>query len=386
MTERSFFRRLHGSALRVQVPLVLATIPAAALLYAVAVAPVIVDVAMADAGAPAQAAARTALLAVAATMVACVAVATLGAALLLRGSVRTVVERLLEATGAIAHGDFGHRIRSDRTDELGRLAGSIDVMAERLERLEEARRRLLACVSHELRTPLTIIRGHAFTLARREANAVRRERLELVEAEAVRLAELIEDLVDASSLQAGSVRLRIERCDLARLVESTASRFVEEAAMRGVALELRGVQRPIVVDADPARIEQVLSNLVGNAVRHANAGTAITVQVASRRGAAWRSVSVRNHGPAVTADLAERIFEPFVQGEGGTGRVGLGLSIAHGLAAAHGGALTLESTGNGDDAVEFRLTLPPPGRVDPAAASRAPQPGRAHGRLQLAET
>jgi signal transduction histidine kinase len=237
-----------------------------------------------------------------------------------------------------------------------------------------------------LRTPLTIIRGHAFTLARRETSVVRRERLELVEAEAARLAELIEDLVDASSLHAGSVRLRIERCDLARLVASTSERFVEEAAMRGVAIDVRGVQRAVPIDADPARVQQVLANLLGNAVRHADAGSTIEVQVASRRGGHPRFVTVANRGPAVCASIAPRIFEPFVQGDGSTGRIGLGLAIAHGLAAAHGGDLTLESTGALSGRIEFRLALPSPGRLEPAPARASDRVRRRPSRLRLVET
>jgi two-component system sensor histidine kinase BaeS len=372
VSEGTFFRRLHGTALRVQLPLVLATVPLAAAIYGLAVAPVIVDEAMAGASADAREAAQAAMALVVATMIGCVLVASLGAALLLRGSVRAVVERMHAATSAIADGDFAHRIGGERSDELGRLACSIDTMAERLERLEQARRRLLACVSHELRTPLTIIRGHAYTLARSERDAVRRDRLELVEEEAARLGELVEDLVDASSLHAGSVRLRVERCDLALLVDATVARFRDAATARGVRIEVRGVERPLPIDADPARVEQVLANVVANAVRHADHGTAIELQLAARRGAHPRFVTIANRGPAVPGELAGRIFEPFVQGEQARGRVGLGLAIAHGLASAHGGSLTLESSGVLSGVVEFRLMLPPPARLPRATEPDLP--------------
>lgn len=223
MTGDGVFRRLHDATLRVQVPLVLGAVPLAACLYGVAVAPVVVEVAMDDAATSDRDAALEAMRLVVGMIVACVGVATAGAALLLRGSVRAVVERMRDATAAIARGEFTHRIGGGRSDELGSLATSIDTMAERLERLEHARRRLLACVSHELRTPLTIIRGYAYSLARSEPDPVRRDRLEMVEAEAARLGELIEDLMDASSLHAGSVRLRVERCDLEGLQFNVAT-------------------------------------------------------------------------------------------------------------------------------------------------------------------
>lgn len=373
MSEGGFFRRLHGATIRVQVPVILATIPLAAWLYGVTVAPMVMEVAMEGERSDARSAARDATMLLVWMLVACVGVATAGAALLLRGSVRAVVERMHHATRAIARGDFTHRIGDARGDELGRLASSIDTMAERLERLEQARRRLLACVSHELRTPLTIIRGHAYTLGRSERDALRLERLQLVESEAVRLGELIEDLVDASSLHAGSVRLRVERCDLVDVVARVADRFREEAAMRGLRIEQRCSQRAASVDGDPGRIEQLLDNLFANALRHAIAGTAIEVAISAGRGSAPRAVTVANRGPAIPRQLAERIFEPFVQGDGAHGRVGLGLAIAQGLAVAHGGLLTLASTGQGTGVVAFRLVLPAPDRHESRTAPLASQ-------------
>lgn len=387
MSEGSIFRRLHGSAVRVQVTIVLAVIPIAALLYGVVATPVVVDVAMAGAPEHAQHAARASTRLAVGIVVLVVSLATIGASLLLRGSLRSVVEQLQTATMAVARGDFAHRVGSRRSDELGELARSIDTMAGRLERLEQSRRRMLACVSHELRTPLTIIQGHAFTLARREPDPVRRDRLELVQAEAARLAELIEDLVDASCLHAGSVRLRVERHDLAEIVRATARRFHEEAGVRGVQLVVAGDERAVPVDVDAARIDQLLANVLANAVRHADAGTRIVVTLSPGRGSNARAVIVENRGPAIPPAVASRIFEPFVQGNDRTGRVGLGLAIAHDLAAAHGGRLVLASRGEQDGVVRFRLELPAPCRSSSprAEVERAPV-RRATSRLRLVET
>jgi signal transduction histidine kinase len=296
--------------------------------------------------------------------VACAAMASFGAALLLRGSIRAGVEELQAATAAIAAGEFDHRVaRSDRRDELGHLADAIDAMASRLQHLEQARRRLLACVSHELRTPLTIVRGHAFTLARSEAEPARRSRFGLIEAEAARLAGLMDDLVDAASLHAGGVRLRRERCDLLGLVEAACGRFQAAAAEAEVGIRISAEGRRHDVDVDPLRLDQVLANLLANAVRHAPGGTTIEVRVVHGAGDR-RIVEVSNRASEIPASLAERLFEPFVQHGEQSGRVGLGMGIARDLIEAHGGALLLVARGC-EGWFTLRFDLPAPGRLPP---------------------
>jgi signal transduction histidine kinase len=339
--------RLHDATLRVQLPLVLAAIPTITALYAFAVVPV-------DTG-PAV------------LLVASVAFATLAAGLLLRGSIRTTVEQLQGATDAIARGDFRHRIHSARADELGSLAASIDCMAERLERLEHARRRMLACVSHELRTPLTIIQGHAFTLARHECDVIRRERLELVQAEATRLAGLIGELVEAASLHAGGVRLRVERCDLVAILRDEVERFEDEAEHRDLRIELRAPAR-LALDADPMRVGQVVANLLANALRHAEPGSVLAVEADEDPGG-MRRVRVINRCEPIPADIAARVFEPFVQGSARSGSVGLGLAIVQALVDAHGGSVSLDAAAAATGLARFTILLPAPSRV-------APQPAR----------
>jgi signal transduction histidine kinase len=354
----SLLAHLHAATIRVQVPIVLVAIPMVAALYGLILVHGAADIAGDDAQPETLHAVAHAVRVVVWSLVACVAAATGGAALLLRGSLRATVERIESATLAIADGTFSHRIRSGRHDELGRLAAAIDTMAERLERLEQARRRLLACVSHELRTPLTIIRGTAFTLARNEPDPQRRTRLALVQDESAHLAALIEDLVDAASLHAGSVRLEVESCDLGTLVVATCARFEELARARALEVLVDRPDRRVPVDLDPIRFDQALGNLLANAIRHAAAGTTLRVRIepaTGRRGT--HALLVSNQGSSISAELRARLFEPFEQGDGG-GRLGLGLTIAHGLVASHGGQLALESDGACDGTVTFRMSLP----------------------------
>lgn len=357
MTPARLLERLHGAALRIQLPLVLAAVPVIIALYALAVVPIAVAVTVPDASPAMLEAATRAARAAVVMLVLSVAVATGAAGMLLRGSLRATVDRLKQATDAIARGDFRHRVASGRTDELGQLAASIDVMAGRLQRLEHSRRRMLACVSHELRTPLTIIQGYAFTLARHEQDAIRRDQLDLIQGEAARLAGLIEDLVEAASLHAGGVRLRVAPMDLAMLVRLEAERFHEEAGMRDVTIDVRLPDAPVAAEIDPSRMGQVMANLIANAVRHAERASSVQVTLEATRGEPIR-VAVENQCEPMPDHVVDHAFEPFVQGEARSGSVGLGLAIVHAIVVAHGGSVQLDRPAALQGRARFEVELP----------------------------
>lgn len=350
-------RALNHAAINVQLPLVMVLIPVTTALLGITLMAFADDFIRDGQAAGSERAVVAAVGLIIVFLLLGVVASTVSAAMLLRGSIRAAVEQLHGATEAIAHGDFQHRITSARRDELGRLARSIDTMAERLERLDQARRRTLACVSHELRTPLTIIRGHAYTLARTEQVSARRDRLELVQGETVRLADLIEDLVEASTLYSGSARLATEPRDLVDLVRATVTRFDDRARERDIQLELTTARPTVPANVDPGRLDQMLANLLVNAIRHTEAGSIVRISVSLDSPDEHPVIAVVNLG-CIEPGLAETIFEPFVQGEHRAGRIGLGLTITHALAAAHGGMLQLARTGMSDGEVEFRIVLP----------------------------
>jgi two-component system sensor histidine kinase BaeS len=381
---RGIVPTLRRQAIRVQLPLVLVAIPGLLALHATwipaVVASTLAEGADADRRDAITAGARAALV----VAVALVAAAAAAAALLLRGTIRAVVEHIHAVTEAIARGEFTGRVASRRQDELGKLAHSIDSMAERLERLEHARRRMLACVSHELRTPLTIVQGHAFSLARTEAVASRTERLELIQHEAARLAALVDELVEASSIHAGGMRIRPEAGDLVELVGAQVARHAELAAARHVAIELRCVRHRVPAAVDPERFDRLVGNLLANAVRHAPRGSTVGVGVDERRDGS-RVVEVTNPCGPFPEELARRVFEPFVQGEHRRGGVGLGLTIAHGIASAHGGRLELDVDAAMRGTARFRLVLPAPAPTLDARSVRTRRVGAARRIAPAAE-
>lgn len=357
---------LRRAALRVQLPVVLSLVPVVAGLHGIAVVDVVVPDAMDGAEPEVVDRARRGAQVVVAAVVAVVAAACAAAGLLLRGTISSVVERLHAAAEALARGDVSGRVSDGRRDELGELGRAIDVLGDRLRRLEQARRRTLACVSHELRTPLTIVQGHAFTLARTEPDTSRRRRLELVQAEAVRLADLVDELVDAASLHAGGARLEPGRVDLAAAAAAAADRFADTAAAAGIDITVSADRRPRWIEADARRLDQALGNLLANAVRHAPSGSSIDVRVEllpDRR----RRVVVSNRSEPIEPEVLSRIFEPFVQGGTRSGSVGLGLAITRAIAEAHGGQVSIDEDAARGGLVEVCLALPAPTRTSTVA-------------------
>lgn len=365
--------RVRALPIQVQVFALLLAAPIVVALLGMSLAPLAVEEAMAGERRQSVAAVAGAVRIAVGVVAICASVAAWGAAAILRGSIGALVGRMQDATDAVARGRFRHRIESTRSDELGRLAHAIDLMAARLERLEAARRRMLASVSHELRTPLTIIRGQAFTLSRHEADDSRLQRLELIDHEVMRMNELVEQLVDAASVQASGVLLDRRRALLEEIARDAARRFDAEAAARGIDIVVHAAGAPHEVFVDRQRIEQVLANLIANAVRHADADSTIEIDVGwSSSHAGRHHLEVRNVGAPIRAVDAARIFEPFEQVGARAGRVGLGLAIARSLVEAHGGHLDLVSAGS--RTVAFRVELPGAAArvVELGAGERAP--------------
>ena len=275
--------------------------------------------------------------------------------------VRLLVRRLraLETLAArVAEGDFSVRIADRSGDEIGRLAERLDGMAERLARAREQleqndqqRRQLFADITHELATPLTSIRGYAETLTDPQVAVSDEERaryLHGVLEESQRLDRLIRDLFELARLEAGAVSLDKERLDWAALCRNTVERFGER--FRSAQLSVRWAQpaAPAWVDADGRRLEQVLENLLVNALRYVPAGGTVEVSLVHSPDDPRRfRLTVADDGPGVSPEELGSLFQRFYRGAaaqgGGHRRVGLGsglgLAIVHEIVQQHGGAV-----------------------------------------------
>jgi signal transduction histidine kinase len=217
---------------------------------------------------------------------------------------------------------------------------------------------LLATVSHELRSPLTAISGYTDTLLHDGPwdQPTQREFLEVVALSASRLSALVDNLLDAASLEAGALRLQREPVRVERIAERVLAQ--RRLLARGFSLQLETRPGLPLADADPLRLEQVLANLVDNAIKYSPHGGPIRVRVLARD-AAQLAISVADRGDGIAPEHLDRLFDRFYRVEGtraGIKGAGLGLFICKSLVESHGGTISVESQlGLG---TTFTFTLP----------------------------
>ena len=247
------------------------------------------------------------------------------------------VRRLQKAVERFGRGDLSARAGSSRRDELGQLARTFDQMADRIETLLAAQRRLLMDISHELRSPLARL-GVAVELARSGEN--RDSALDRIEKEADRLNTLVGELLqvtraegETGSLKAEPVRLD---CLLGELVEDSSI----EAQARGCAVEFRAAP-PVTVQGDPELLRRAVENVIRNAIRYAPRDSAVQVTLERRNGTGV--VRVRDCGPGVPDEALDRLFDAFYRVDTDrnrtSGGAGLGLSIARRAIELHKGSI-----------------------------------------------
>jgi len=246
-------------------------------------------------------------------------------------------------------------------NESGQRQGAILVFHDltRLKQLESARKEFVANVSHELRTPLSLIKGYCETLldGAKDQPEVASKFLGTIDRNAERLKVLLEDLLTVSELESGRIKMDLQAVPLRSTVEKVLGDHQAKAANRGIRLENR--VRDQVVRADTGRLEQVLGNLVDNAVKYGRESGNVSVEAAEgERGMV--EVCVRDDGPGIPPDALERVFERFYRvdkarsrEQGGTG---LGLSIVKHIIQSHQGRVWAKSElGKG---AAFYFTLP----------------------------
>ncbi|HUP33183.1 MAG TPA: ATP-binding protein [Gaiellaceae bacterium] len=276
------------------------------------------------------------------------------------------------ASGArrLASGELSLRLPVEGAGEVGELTRSFNAMAERLEQsrheleaqneeLRESERmktELVSIVSHELRTPLASVLGFTALLLKRDFDAPsRRHYLGIVDAQARRLAALLEDFLDVQRIEHEGVDLAAERIDLALLLDEQAQLYAAQSPNHR--LEVALAERPLTVRADPGRIAQVVGNLLSNAIKYSPAGGTVEL-VATRRGDGVR-IAVRDEGLGIPEDQQSRIFTKFFRGDAGATGItgtGLGLAVSREIVEAHGGSIGFDS--DPGEGTTFWLELP----------------------------
>ncbi|NTX10304.1 HAMP domain-containing protein [Myxococcus sp. CA051A] len=288
---------------------------------------------------------------------------------------RDVIRRLdtlREATAALAAGDLARRVEVEEDDELGELARGFNEMADRTgaaqQELKEAvrtREEFLSVASHELRTPLTPLKGFAaLTLQRLEKSGDFPERERLLKAlrsmarQTERLARLVDDLLDTARIQGGRFELERQRVDLTPVLREVMERF-ELRGEGGITFELRVPEHPVEGDWDAPRLDQVITNLVSNAVRYSPQGGAVCVTL--EEAADHVLIHVKDQGIGIPPESLAGLFRPFARASNATARhyggLGLGLFICREIVDRHGGTIWAESPGPQQGSA-FHVRLP----------------------------
>lgn len=286
----------------------------------------------------------------------------IGASLLLALLVANdIAEPLKEATSAaraMARGDYSIRVTASTADEVGQLAEAFNSMAQDLAEVDQLHRDIVANVSHELRTPLAALRARLENLAD-GVEEPSRENLEAAVRQAEHLTELLQYLLDLSRLDAGVAGLEIREVVVADVVDAAVEVARLAALQRGreVYFSTRIEPLELQIQADSARLMQVLVNVLDNAARHTPDGTTVHVDVG--RVKAMARIDISDAGPGIPPADRERVFGRFQRATPAaapaTGGTGIGLAIARWAVSIHGGTIAVIDS---DVGATFRIQLP----------------------------
>jgi signal transduction histidine kinase len=267
------------------------------------------------------------------------------------------VQELTVAAKRLGEGDFSHRVQFRDRGEIGELASTFNTMAESLERAEKLRKNMVTDVAHELRTPLSNIRGQLEAIDDRLIQPDS-STLSSIYEEALLISRLVDDLQELTLAEAGKLRLVRREEDIKLLIQRAVTTVHSVAAAHKITLNKDLPDHLPSCKIDAQRIEQVLHNLLNNAILHTPEGGTITV--AAKHVDRHVEISVSDTGSGIPEEDLPNIFERFYRVDRSrtraTGGSGLGLTISKGLVEAHGGSIHVESTrGKGS---RFWFTIP----------------------------
>ena len=275
---------------------------------------------------------------------------------LARGYTRPIKE-LTKASKALADGELGRQVVVTSSDEVGELSDSFNRMSAQLNEVSAQRRRMTADIAHDLRTPLTVLSGYLEALRNEELKPTP-ERFEMLYQEASHLSRLVDDLRVLALADSGELSLNRSLVEVEPLLRRVAQSFQDQADKAGVAMhvEATGLLNPVPLDAD--RIIQVLTNLVGNALRYTPPAGKITLRVLGEKNQIV--IEVQDTGFGISPEDIPHLFNRFYRADESRqreqGESGLGLAIVKSLVEAHEGTVSVSSKeGEGS---RFIITLP----------------------------
>ncbi len=261
---------------------------------------------------------------------------------------RRILAPVADLRGAVQRvgaGDLSQRVEVTDEGEIGELAAAFNTMEGELQRANQVQRQMIADIAHELRTPLSNIRGYIEAVRDRVIEPDE-ETVATLDAEALLLSRLVDDLQEISMVEAGQMKLDIQPEDITELLSHTTDAMRTMASAHLITLELRTHDSLSLVAIDYHRISQVLRNLLDNAIAHTREGGHITVEAVPRSG--YVEVSISDDGAGIAEHDLPYLFDRFYRADRSrtraTGGRGLGLTISKGLVEAHGGTISVTST------------------------------------------
>jgi two-component system sensor histidine kinase BaeS len=254
------------------------------------------------------------------------------------------IRELTEATQAVAEGNLGSQVSIHSRDEMGQLAESFNKMSADLARSIEARKQMTADIAHELRTPLSLIIGHAEAVHDGVLSPTK-ENFEIIREEALRLENLVDDLRTLSLADAGELSINLQTVNPKKLLNDLQATYQHVASQKNVKIQLEAASDIPMLNIDPGRMTQVLTNILDNALQHTPEGGKITLSAKNVQDGV--ELSIQDSGPGIKGEDVNRIFERFYRTDTARhredGGSGLGLAIARSIVELHKGNIWAES-------------------------------------------
>ncbi|WP_353737945.1 sensor histidine kinase [Peribacillus asahii] len=265
--------------------------------------------------------------------------------LFLSKALTTPLIRMKRETEKLSKGDFSVNLPDMGNDELGELSCAIKTLGKELKHLKEERSEFLASISHELRTPLTYIKGYADVSRRKDLDQTEREQyLDIIYEESEKLSDMIKDLFDLAKLDRNTFVINFMKVELCSFLLSIYEKILPAFKEKGMDLKVY-CHKNVHIMIDPMRFEQVLFNLLDNAIKYSEPHTKTCIFVRREKGKVL--MEIKDEGDGIPEEDLPFIFERFYRIDKsrsrGTGGTGLGLSIVKELIEAHGGHIEVKS-------------------------------------------
>ena len=269
------------------------------------------------------------------------------------------LRHLAEAAQAIGARDFSRRVEARGTEEVREVAQAFNKMVDDLEQAEILRRNLLADVAHELRTPLSVVQGNLRAILD-EVYPMEQEEIARLYDQTRLLGRLVEDLHELAQAEAKQLPLNLRPVELGELVRDVVETFGPAAQAEEINLSMDIPDDLPAVQVDPARMTQVLHNLLSNALRHTPSGGTVSVSAGRGEDSVW--LAVQDTGEGIPLEDLSHVFDRFYRVDRararGTGGTGLGLAIVRAIVEMHGGKVWADSDGVPGHGSRFTIQIP----------------------------